>query len=195
MVTKAQYIHPEKERLAAGIAMGILLVTFSMLFATLFLGYAVYRIRADVWPPMGMPRISLFYPILSTATILLSSFTYYRFESLFFNRAPVKKMMNWLVLTLVLGICFAFFQWLVWQNLWQQGLYVSTGIFPSMLHGFTWIHLAHMALAVFLLGILCWRIPKTDFNVTDENKVVHYGHFWHFLTVVWVAMFFALFVL
>ncbi len=195
MAFAGQDIHPEKQRVAAQIAMTILLVSFTMLFAALFLGYVVYRVQAESWPPMGMPRISLFYPMLSTLCIVASSFTYWRFEVAFTNRSDRKVMLGWLWFTLGLGVAFFGSQWLVWQALWSEGLYVSAGVFPSLLHAFTWIHLAHMGLGLCMLFILAWLMPRTQYSVSDENKVVNYGKFWHFLDIVWIAMFVVLFVL
>lgn len=188
-------IHPDKQRLAASIAMTVLLISFSMLFAALFLGYTVYRVQAEAWPPMGMSRISLFYPLVSTFFILLSSFTYWRFENSFFEKAQAKVMNTWLWATIVLGVGFFVSQWMVWKALWAEGLYVEAGIFPSLIHGFTWIHLAHMALGLILLFILAWRVPRTSFSLSDENKVVSFGKFWHFLDIIWIVMFVVLFVL
>ena len=72
----------EKKTLEAqsSITMTILLVSFSMLFGTLFLGYLIYRFRADQRPPMGINYTNVWIPTLSTLLIIMSSFSFYMFE-------------------------------------------------------------------------------------------------------------------
>ena len=86
----------EGKKLASSIAMTMSLVTFAMLFATMFLGYTVFRMQQPVWPPMGMPRVGLTIPLLSTLLIVVSSFTYWKFE----KNIETKK---WLIITTLLG--------------------------------------------------------------------------------------------
>ena len=52
----------EGQKIVSSIAMTIVLISFSMLFASLFMGYAVYRIQNPVWPPMGMQRVPTSVP-------------------------------------------------------------------------------------------------------------------------------------
>ena len=77
MVAKesAMNIDYEGKNIANSIAMIITLVSFTMLFAVFFLGYAIFRFNAQEWPPMGMDRVGLGIPSLSTFFIVLSSVT------------------------------------------------------------------------------------------------------------------------
>ena len=58
----------------SSITMTILLVSFSMLFGTLLLGYLIYRARSAQRPPMGVEVPGFYAPSLSTFFIILSSF-------------------------------------------------------------------------------------------------------------------------
>ena len=51
--TTTTYEYTERDR--ADLAMTVVLVSFTMLFASLFLMYMVYRVTNSVWPPMGSP--------------------------------------------------------------------------------------------------------------------------------------------
>jgi cytochrome c oxidase subunit 3 len=80
MSTKAQ-MHEEK-MFQNSVAMTVTLISFGMLFATMFLGFFLVRFNTAVWPPIeiqGMPQV---LPLLSTLVMGLSSFTYYRMEKL-----------------------------------------------------------------------------------------------------------------
>jgi cytochrome c oxidase subunit 3 len=93
------------ESIQSSITMTVLLISFSMLFGTLFLGYMVYRVRATVWPPMGMSEIGLFYPSFSTVVIFLSSITYYFFEKLLSTK-KISSAKKYLYLSFLLGLVF-----------------------------------------------------------------------------------------
>ena len=70
LLNSVAHIYKEKESRKDSIAMTVTLVSFSMLFATLMLGYTVYRFSNQVWPPIGFSQINLLYPIVSTAEIV-----------------------------------------------------------------------------------------------------------------------------
>ena len=74
MVAKesAMDIKYDGKDVANSIAMVITLVSFTMLFAVFFLGYAIFRLNAQEWPPMGMNKVGLGIPSLSTLIIILS---------------------------------------------------------------------------------------------------------------------------
>lgn len=185
----------EGRRLASRIAMIVVLVSFSMLFASLFLGYVYFRITSPVWPPMGMEKVSLFFPTISTFLIVLSSLTFIVFKSSFGGGTDKKKTMFWLGVTILLGLVFMGCQLSLWADLSSEGFYASSGIFPSLIYSLTWIHAAHVVMAIFTLLWLIPNVFKNDFTVGGENKVHNVGSFWHFLSVVWILMYFLIFVI
>jgi len=99
-----------------------------------------------------------------------------------------------LILTIVLGFGFMLIQSLLWQKLKSQGIFVSSGIFPSIIYAFTWIHAAHIVLA---LGLLFWLLLNVlkEISPKSQIRVSSVGKFWHFLGIVWFIMFLTIFVL
>lgn len=179
--------------LQSSIAMIMTLVSFSMLFATLFLGYVAYRFTADVWPPMGMQRASLLIPTISTFTILLSSLSYFALEKSVFNK-DWKKAKAYFYLTLTLGSCFMGFQFLLWRDLKLTGIFVDSTVFGSIIYAFTWIHAAHVVAGMLALLFL---IPAIHQTIDEEKGMIRtksVGQFWHFLGIVWFLIFFGIFV-
>lgn len=169
----------------ASISMVLVLVSFSMLFATLFLGYAALRFTAPVWPPMGMNDLPMAVPLVSTAFIALSSLTWMLFEN--------SKRTLWGVLTFVLGLAFTVSQFVLWADLKTLGIYASTGTFASIIYAFTWVHVAHIVAALLLLlWPITWSVKQ---SITDVRavKVASIGKFWHFLGIIWFLMFISLF--
>ena len=188
-MTKERY----GKKLTSSIAMTVVLVVFSMLFASLFLGFTVFRVTSDVWPPMGFERIDLFLPTISLIVIALSSFTFWRFEKLFFTENSEKRF--WLFCTMLLGFAFMASQVMLWSDLHSRGIYVQDGIFPSIIYTFTWVHAAHVVGAWMVLFYLL-PVLKVGASIPMlENRVLNVGKFWHFLGVVWLIMYVTLFLI
>ncbi len=175
------------QEIISSIAMIVALVSFAMLFATLMMGFAMFRFTSPVWPPAGMEKPSLILPSLSTLSIFLSSLCFMHFEKNIKNKQG-------LVLTIALGCGFMLTQSLLWQQLKSQGIFVSSGIFPSIIYAFTWIHAAHIVVA---LGLLIWLLVNVLKQISPRSqiRVSNVGKFWHFLGIVWFIMFLTIFVL
>jgi cytochrome c oxidase subunit 3 len=182
----------KQEELASSVAMVVVLTTFSMLFATLLLGYAVYRLTSPAWPPMGFDRVSLTLPSISTFVILLSSFAFHSFYVSYTEAKQVKKGLA--VLSCVLGVGFMLTQFMLWDSLGSIGVFASSGIFASLLYGVTWIHAAHVVCGLVLLFLSLPIAFNKNFNFRLKLRLRGIGQFWHFLGVVWVIVYIAMFV-
>ena len=183
------------KEIQSSISMIVILISLSMLFATLLLGYLIYRVRASEWPPMGMSDIPSTYAILSTLFIFASSLTFGKFEQL--NKES-KSLIGtiWLKITALLSLLFCVSQSLLWMDLQSSGISTGTGILGSMLYGFTWIHAAHIAVGIILLFRLlniCRKADENNFSI--KLNIKNTGLFWHFLGVVWLIIFITLFVI
>jgi cytochrome c oxidase subunit III len=177
--------------LQSNLAMTVTITGLSMFFATLMMGYAIYRSSSTFWPPMGFSKVSLTVPSISTFLILLSSWFCYQIKGNVKARDLKKARLN-LNLTLLLGIGFMITQSLFWSELNASGLYVNSGIFASILYGFTWIHAAHVVAGIMTLVYLSFVLKPTDDRLLI--KAINVEKFWHFLGVIWLMMFITLFV-
>jgi cytochrome c oxidase subunit 3 len=169
------------------VAMTVTLISFGMMFASLFLGYFLVRFNSPAWPPVEIENMPKLLPFLSTLVMGLSSFTYFKME----NSADKKKF--WLM-TVALGALFLGLQFVLWNALSASGILVSNGNVPSMVYAFTWLHAGHIVLALGLvlwLGNFIFRKPEG----LTAAKVINVGKFWHFLGVIWLLMYLMLFVL
>lgn len=170
------------------VAMTVTLITFGMLFATLFLGYFLLRSNAPVWPPVELENLPQLLPFLSTVVMAFSSFTYWKFE-----KSEGKRKGFWTA-TVLLGVLFLGLQWTLWGALAASGILTSHGNAPSMVYGFTWLHAGHIVLALGTLLWLGYYIFRKPEGVT-AMKLINVGKFWHFLGVIWLLMYLMLFVL
>lgn len=181
----------KRAELQNDLAMTVGLISAGMLFVTLLMGYGIYRSSAPVWPPAGFNPVSLLWPTLSTVLIALSSWFSYQTTQASRQGNFGKAHQN-LNLTLVLGGAFMLSQVMLWGSLKQNGLFVSSGIYSSILYGFTWIHAAHV---IGGLGSLVYlKVVLRPATRMYLQKAVNVEKFWHFLGLIWVFMFLGLFV-
>lgn len=175
------------------LAMTVAIISWSMLFATLLLGYFVYRFSQTVWPPLGVATIPMLLPNISLLVVVASSVSLF-FATKFMLQKKYIPMRRLNIVTLILGFVYMISQFRFWETLNDLNLFSSTNIFGSILHGFTWIHAGHMvcALVAMIWGI--W-VLRNDAKVTKwQNYMLNVGMFWHFLTVVWLVLYCTLFI-
>lgn len=182
----------EHRKLQVSIGGTVILVSFAMLFATLFLGYAIYRFSNKTWPPEGFGNISVLMPSISSLFILLSSvFLEYSHKS-FLKNNLISMGLFWR-LTILAGLLFVGSQFMVWNSLNKLGIFYNSGILGSILHGFTWIHVAHVFLGLISLLMLLPIMKLENYKEEYDAKFTLIKKFWHFLGVVWFAMYVGLF--
>lgn len=181
--------------LQGSVALIVALVSFSMLFATLFLGYSVFRLTSEIWPPAGMARVPITIPTYSTFIVLLSSLFAWLLERGQYKR---ESGLAYYLLSFSTGIAFVVCQFYLWDMLKSIGVFTNSGIYPSMIYAFTWIHTAHMVLGLLAFVYLGFLLIKNNWNLDDSIKIQKANsvlRFWHFLAVIWLMMYALLFVL
>lgn len=180
----------ETRKLQVDLAISIVLICISVLFGTLFLGYTVIRFQTPVWPPMGMDKVPYLYPTVSTVVIVLSSIFYSLFTRSL-DKSEAKPFYFYLVFLLGLGFCVS--QGFLWSQLNDLHIYKSSGIWGSVLHGFTWIHFAHIigSLLMMIMGIV--KIIRGSFAVS-RTFFYQSGRIWHLLGAIWLIMYFGIFI-
>jgi cytochrome c oxidase subunit III len=147
------------------------------------------------WIPIKLPVLLFF----NTGILLLSTFcmefarrharTQATFESSAADPAEGPSSgdnIPWLAVTLTLGLCFLFGQWLAWRQLAERGLYVATTPSSSFVYLLTGVHAIHLLggiLALFLAGLaaLFQRSAIRRSIVVDVS-----AWYWHFMTALWV---------
>lgn len=196
MTVSTESLHlKEQKRLPSSLGMSIVLISFTMLFAVLFLAYAVVRFQVNVWPPMGFERINLLLPTISTVILFISSFFVERAKNNLNSRSIVSFRINYFI-TLILGFLFLITQIKLWSVMDGSGLFVAAGIFPSIIQGFSWIHATHIVLAIlFLLVSLPAISHKKKITFKTELLMENATKFWHFLDIIWIVMYVGLFIL
>jgi cytochrome c oxidase subunit 3 len=172
------------------ITMWVVLAAIIMMFAALS---GVYIMSTHGEQRVAMPR--MFFA--STGIILFSSWTLTRAKrSLQLEQS--RLYLNWLLVTLVLGLAFLTSQLIGWRELKDAGVYFAGQPHSSFFYFFTAVHGAHLIGGIILLVFLLVR-SKTNILKPEAEKrsawTAVVALYWHAMGAIWVWLFLLLLIL
>jgi len=158
------------------------------------------------WPLLNTPDPSRFpgaddfvspwgLPLLNTILLVSSSFTV-TFAHHGIKEGDRAKLTQWLALTVALGITFLFVQGYEYYHAYTElGLTLNAGIYGTTFFMLTGFHGAHVTLGTFMLMVMLGRALKGHFSDDDCFGFEAAVWYWHFVDVVWLALFVFVYVL
>ena len=156
-----------------------------MFFAGLTSAYIVRKPEGD-WLDFMLPE----YFTISTIIILLSSIVLLFIKG---NLRKEKPVFNIVTVTLVLGVLFTFFQVKGWQELIAQGVYLTgegSNASGSFLYVLTLAHLAHLLGGLIALAYVSFKSKQNTYTIKNSLALDLTSVYWHFLTILWLFLFF-----
>ena len=181
-----------------------------MLFASLISTYLIYKGRSLVGPypheawtnPQTGQKFGaiLNIPVTSASTfvLLMSSLAMVLAHNAVVNKRVPKRTWGervvgssklWLFMTALLGATFLGFQSYEFTSFVHEGLTIRTNLFGSSFFTLTGFHGAHVTAGVlWLLSLLAIDV-KRDLQPEDALNVDLAALYWHFVDVVWIAIF------
>lgn len=162
------------------------MISMTMMFAGLTSAYVVSKNRED-WVSFNLP--TSFY--ISTLLIVLSSLTFYLAKKYIMKKEQGKTSV-FLVLTLVLGLGFVFYQFNGFQQLIDAGLYFTgkqSNVSSSFLYVITISHMIHIFVGIVVLATVLVQNMRGKY-VSNNTLGLELGAiFWHFVDALWVYLF------
>lgn len=181
-----------KEDFTQSLGMIIALGSWAMMFGALFFVYAAMRTSARTWPPPGLPPLPVALPLVNTL-VLAGSSVALLLGTRALARGDRKVFPRHLGVAIVLGAAFLGLQLKMWQDMWVAGLLPQTGAFASVFYGLTVLHALHVLAGLVVLGVVLVRGLRGVYTEHNVIRVRVAGMFWHFVDVVWILMFVALY--
>jgi cytochrome c oxidase subunit 3 len=183
--------HPVAERpqmLAVGVM--IWLGSEFMFFSGLFAAFFTIRANAKVWPPPGT-KLDTYQALVFTFVLLASSPTM-QVAVWAQERGQFRKAKNWIVISFLLGAAFLANQMYEWKTLPFRP---RTNAYGSLFYIMSGLHGLHVLLGLVAMVALMGRLAgsKEDPGETAVFQAVSY--YWHFVDIVWIGLFSALFLL
>ena len=181
-----------------------------MLFASLISTYLIYKGRSKVGPfpheawtdPSTGQKLHaiLNIPVTSASTfvLLMSSLAMVLALAAVQHKNVPKRNASerilgnsslWLLATAALGITFLGFQAYEFTSFVHEGLSIRTNLFGSSFFTLTGFHGAHVTAGVIWLLTLFAIDRKRGLGPRDEVNVDIAALYWHFVDVVWIAIF------
>ena len=184
----------EREEFTAYVGMLVFLGSWAMLFCGLFMAYGLLRSRSHLWPPAFQPAPPLGAGALITLLLLASS-GLLQSGLRAVREGAGKRATQRVALATALGAAFSVGQVAIGVGLHRQGLTLNSSPFGSIYYGLTFIHLLHVAVGLVALGWLTVRVSRGLVNPARHLALRLWAMYWHFVGVVWLVMYVAVFVL
>jgi len=167
--------------------------------ASLFTGEANLAARVaatgGIWPPKGTVVFDAFHLPLVNTLILLTSGTTVTWAHHALLNGDRKGLINGLILTVVLGLLFTSIQAyeyahaaFAFSNANGGNIYGSTFFMATGFHGF------HVIVGTIFLFICLMRAIKGDFTPKQHFGFEAAAWYWHFVDVVWLFLFAAIYI-
>jgi heme/copper-type cytochrome/quinol oxidase subunit 3 len=168
-------------------AMWVFLGSECFFFATLVAVYLAYKGRSVVGP--APPEI-LNIPVTSVSTFdLLMSSLLMVLALAAVQRGDRRQTRLWLFGTAFFGLIFLGFQAYEFTEFVHAGFTLQRNLFGSTFFVLTGLHGTHVAIGVLWLLSLWVLDLRGRLSAVDAVKVEIAGLYWHFVDVVWIAIF------
>ena len=172
---------PLKQLLWVGIA------AIAMFFAGLTSAYIVRKAEGN-WTEFVLPDWFWY----SAITIVISSVV------LILAKQKIKKDQSVFSLVLsvfLLGLLFAYFQLNGWKELTNQGVFLTgkgSNVAGSFLYVITLSHLVHLIGGLIALLVTAINAKRKKYSAEDYLGLEITSIYWHFLSILWIYLFFFL---
>ena len=167
-----------------------------MFFAGLFAMYFTLRsTNPEVWAEQTQ-YLNVGFATINTLILVSSSVTC-QMGVLAAERGDIRGMQRWYMLTFVLGAIFIGGQVFEYAHLIQvEGLTLSSSAYGSAFYLTTGFHGLHVVAGlVAFLFVLARSYASRRYGHEQATAAIVTSYYWHFVDVVWIALFFTIYVL
>ncbi|HEX6131171.1 MAG TPA: heme-copper oxidase subunit III [Actinomycetota bacterium] len=161
-----------------------------LFFAGLFAAYFSLRARNDPWPPEGVD-LELLIPTIGTVLLVASSGTY-QLGVMAGERGRRTGLRTWTLVTLALGATFLALQLYDYS---QLDFEVSSHAYGTMFFAMTGFHGLHVTAGLALMVVVLGRLAQGAYRDGRVDGAHAIGYYWHFVDVVWIALYATLYLL
>jgi cytochrome c oxidase subunit 3 len=175
--------------------MKLFLLSEAAIFGAFFAHYYSTRISAPTWPLAGAPKLSTTLPAIATLILMSSSVTMeFAHKALKIGRRGVASLLT--LVTIILGVIFLSFQGHEWGFLRTYDKFThQSGISGTLFYVMTGFHGAHVATGILMLLIVWFRLRLGHFDPQRHFSFLAASWYWHFVDVVWIALFFSIYLI
>lgn len=169
-----------------------------LLFAGLFLLYAVYRYKNGVAFDLASNELSLTSGVLNTIIILGGSLSM-AYTSIAIRKGNKMAALFWLLNTLFIGFMFLVNRYFEWKGRIDFGLFPGSEDLARLGHGdvlffglyffMTGLHALHLLAGFVVLIYATAKVNDNSINANNYSFIEKTGTYWHLATLIWVLIF------
>jgi cytochrome c oxidase subunit 3 len=190
----------EQQREAGILGMWAFLLTEIMLFAGLFVTYAVYRYSYATAFSAASHHLDVFLGAVNTVILIVSSLTMVLAVHAAKHGAN-KQVIQWLLATMAFGGAFLAIKAVEYGHKFHEHLIpgahfvfelayrTPAQIFFVLYFTMTGVHAFHMVVGIGLLSWLVYKALRQGFTAGSNAPVEICGLYWHLIDIIWIFLF------
>tara|TARA_B100000959_G_scaffold263848_1_gene303670 strand:+ start:331 stop:924 length:594 start_codon:yes stop_codon:yes gene_type:complete len=189
-------LRPDTGLYNAKLGIWLFLASEVMLFGGLFSAYIMLRLSDPNWANYGQSALNVPLATLNTAVLITSSVTMVM-SWVSLKMQDVKKYSMYMGLTLLCSFGFLIIKYIEYTSKFEHGLFPSTNNFLAVYFTLTGLHGLHVIGGILVNGYFfgpgkkMWDSEPERFT----NRIEVAGLYWHFVDLVWIFLFPALYLL
>jgi cytochrome o ubiquinol oxidase subunit 3 len=165
----------------------VYLMSDAIIFALLFATYVV-MVGNTAGGPTGKDVFSLGRAAAETA-ILLASSTTFGLATIALAASDRSRVLSWLAVTAALGAAFLFLEIGEFRGMIAAGAGPDRSGFLSSFFALVGTHGVHVGIGLLWILVMIGQVLVKGLTVPVASRLMRLGLFWHFLDIVWVAIF------
>lgn len=178
-----------QHRAEAGIfGFWVFLMSDAVIFALLFATYGV-MLSGTAGGPTPSGEYKMLPAFLETLILLTSSFSYGMASVAMKHGAPRGRLLGWMGLTLLLGLGFLGMELHDFSTMFGDGAYPWRSGYLSSFFALVPLHGLHVLSGCLWIGVMMAQVLTIGLDERVKINILRLGLFWHFLDVVWIAIF------
>lgn len=160
----------------------------AVFFLLLLVAYVVFNSQGMEEGPTAANSLNVFRTGIFTVCLLSSSLSFW-FAELALKAGKQTHFRRWLGLTILLGVIFIGGQVWEYSDLIGSNITVDQNLFAATFFTVTGFHGLHVIGGLVTLSIILAIAMANDFPKRGEKVFGAVGIYWHFVDVVWIAVF------
>ncbi len=164
------------------------------LFGTLFATLLTLQHGGDYAGKMTTELFELPLVLIMTFALLISSYTC-GIAIYYMRKEKEKLMLIWMIITVLLGMVFVGFEIYEFAHYVHEGVNLTIGSYWSSFFILLGTHGAHVSLGIVWIICLLIQVVMRGLNKDNAPKLFIVSLYWHFLDVVWIFIFTAVYMI
>lgn len=193
IIKESTYEGNHTKKVQKGITIGIILIIISeiCIFITLFFAYFYNSLIPSIeisikYPPIGIEIINpKALPLLNTIILFISGITATNSLNMLICNSR-KYSILFLIITIILGIIFSYFQYIEYIN---ASFTITDSVFGSSFYTLTGFHGIHVIMGIIFLIIALIRLISNHFTTDHYLNLSFANIYWHFVDYVWIILY------